>query len=830
MSSPPRGASSGLLEGEDSELGGDGPAGPERGENIYSLSFHQPSDPDLCLRGPRTPAADGFGAGLLPGAWGQAWPGAQYQQSVWGGYQRYGAPGLYPGELSPALEGPEAALSWVAPGYVSPYTAFPAATPGLGRGLEPAPGPGQGPEPMHGLGNPFPPARPWQPPAAERISPFDQAPNPTASSRGEPFPWLLDLPPPQGSEQVLGSGAFGDVEQNRDNGLYSRPFPTHDSWGAPAPAFSLFPARHPMARQSLNFAALPGFSEIGQCFAMCDPLCTKHAQLCEALLAILEGNAWILAEAARRMPQHELSLLFPGAGSAEEGGEKRQGGGHEERQEESVGAPQGEPRPSVQGDGARGNTETDPADQVLEALRRSVDLLQDLSLQAPVQKLVVTLAGNQARAAKSKSEESAGCSDLSVASSMRPASVPRVSAAAAPSEAGSAKPQEEGQPNAAAGGSEEALNRPTGSLAAADSKLPDTAGAIAPHANDRQAMSGAIQEREDGPPRLLPRETHLRGFPRAFDLLNLVRQGCWVDDSEELCARLGMPPDIPSAALSYPYVTDEVASSARFGNSVEAILQCTIAALREGPLTREVLVERTRYQRKRISSALGPYLGLGLLLLPATLRACSDIDRVVLRSSPGSNMTVVRNVRLEAAGFAINTFCRYYSEIRRLRVLLQALVGHTGAPQRGAREGGIGIDAGRGMGMEGGVENSGSLRPGSGGVGLGGCEDGRGGGEGGGEGDGQGERSSRGGRSSRKGPPGGAAYATRSSPTSAAAHESHAAHASHIVPPCPYFLKVEFASQRLDELRRGEGKWKEIHRKEAAALKSRITFAGNPGS
>jgi len=302
-------------------------------------------------------------------------------------------------------------------------------------------------------------------------------------------------------------------------------------------------------------------------------------------------------------------------------------------------------------------------------------------------------------------------------------------------------------------------------------------------AESKSGSTGAEGTKSPDLPHSLPAGLQSREFPRLFDLLNLVRQGCWVDDCEKVCSMLGLSPRIPPASLSYPYVTEEVTSSARFSNSVEAILQCTVAALREGPLTREALVEKTRYQRKRISSALGPYLGLGLLLLPATLRTCPDIDKVIIRSSPGSNMTVVRNIRLEAAGFAINAFCEYYWEVRKLRMLLQALAGQacnskdTGKTEQRVKSG-SGSRTGTRIGAH--AQSRGSHRKNS-----------------------------------------------RSVTTSG--NTQHSPHADP-GPTCSYLLKTEFAGQRLDELRRGEGKWKEIHRKEEMVAKTLATFTGNPSS
>lgn len=145
-----------------------------------------------------------------------------------------------------------------------------------------------------------------------------------------------------------------------------------------------------------------------------------------------------------------------------------------------------------------------------------------------------------------------------------------------------------------------------------------------------------------------------------FLLLNLSADSFWVDDILQ----------------NYPNRTRRTDGSARYNNSVENINRIVAQVLRDGPQTRECIVEKTSFQRRRLSSALAPMFATGLLVEPESIKLsrCFNDGQLLSSHSGGTNLLVTRNRRMEAACIGISSFIRYYLCLRSFRTAMEQTI------------------------------------------------------------------------------------------------------------------------------------------------------------
>ncbi|KAG9394866.1 hypothetical protein J8273_0073 [Carpediemonas membranifera] len=163
--------------------------------------------------------------------------------------------------------------------------------------------------------------------------------------------------------------------------------------------------------------------------------------------------------------------------------------------------------------------------------------------------------------------------------------------------------------------------------------------------------------------------------PPDFTLLNMVQTGYRADDKafadavRAMHEQTGMFKPI-SEQLGYlgdcifPLESAMEDRSIRHNQSVETIICRVVHALRNGPLTREELVQKTKFERRRLSSALGPFKGAWLLA-------------ETTEQSKRATIKLGRNYRLEAVSFQISEYIRYFHRlvetVTRLEAEAQAL-------------------------------------------------------------------------------------------------------------------------------------------------------------
>ncbi|GKT36792.1 hypothetical protein ADUPG1_009694, partial [Aduncisulcus paluster] len=134
----------------------------------------------------------------------------------------------------------------------------------------------------------------------------------------------------------------------------------------------------------------------------------------------------------------------------------------------------------------------------------------------------------------------------------------------------------------------------------------------------------------------------------SFVLLNIISNGIPADSFKNL---------YDSSMLEYPKLTPIDKRGARYAQSVESIVSSVATALCSGKMSREDIVSVTGHQRRRLSSALGPVLGLGVFV------------EVIGRGAP----KIARNFRLEAISFTITSFIQYLYNLRKLSKLLKTI-------------------------------------------------------------------------------------------------------------------------------------------------------------
>jgi hypothetical protein len=133
-----------------------------------------------------------------------------------------------------------------------------------------------------------------------------------------------------------------------------------------------------------------------------------------------------------------------------------------------------------------------------------------------------------------------------------------------------------------------------------------------------------------------------------FHLLDVVASGAFPEDLAGLQG---------NSKLTYPIV--HASGRKRSENSVEVIVAKCLAALRSQPLSRAALCESTGFQRRRLSSALSPFRGAGLIYLTA--------------GTGPTGARLARDTRAETAAFAVSHFYRYFLFMQRLHATLEPL-------------------------------------------------------------------------------------------------------------------------------------------------------------
>ncbi|GIQ81380.1 hypothetical protein KIPB_002330 [Kipferlia bialata] len=164
-----------------------------------------------------------------------------------------------------------------------------------------------------------------------------------------------------------------------------------------------------------------------------------------------------------------------------------------------------------------------------------------------------------------------------------------------------------------------------------------------------------------------------------FALSDLVRSGLFADSFQVASDTPGDTDRLlpfntnGSTVLTYPILTPEEERSSRYAHSVERIQVRLLRALRHGPQSREQLVKSTGFQRRRLSSALGPTKGAGLLVDCIPDIHATD-EGVVLEyvSAVSSSVSLGRAPRLEVVFFAVNSWARYLLALRALRKSVEA--------------------------------------------------------------------------------------------------------------------------------------------------------------
>ncbi len=156
--------------------------------------------------------------------------------------------------------------------------------------------------------------------------------------------------------------------------------------------------------------------------------------------------------------------------------------------------------------------------------------------------------------------------------------------------------------------------------------------------------------------------------PPCLLLLNLIANGHMADDTTfaDVVRELNAVRPLPTIAsrLShqgakiFPVESAMDDRSIRHQHSVETIICRVVAALRQGACSREELVNRTKFERRRLSSALGPYKGSQLLYeVEMTARA---------------GIKLGRNFRLEGITFHVGEYVRYFLRLVEVANLMEA--------------------------------------------------------------------------------------------------------------------------------------------------------------